>query len=79
MLLGRSKILTKDGVPSMDLSRANAVWFVFLASNILGVWIESINNPAVLPFSFLDWTAFELDLLTPVDLVVTDPDANATY
>jgi hypothetical protein len=63
----------------MDLSRANAVWFVFLASNILGVWIESINNPAVLPFSFLDWTAFELDLLTPVDLVVTDPDANATY
>jgi hypothetical protein len=37
LLLGRSKIFTKDGVPSMDLSRANAVWFVILASCILGV------------------------------------------
>ena len=63
----------------MDLSKANAVWFVFLASNILGVWIASINNPAVLAFSFLEWTAFELDFVTPDDFNVTDPDVSATY
>jgi hypothetical protein len=63
----------------MDLSRANAVWFVILASCILGVWIASIKSPAVLPFSFLEWTTFELEFVTPGDFIVTDSDATATY